>query len=68
MRSGKVMEEGPSEQIFASPQNDYTKALMAAAFNIQAVRSEAVQSVSGSLGTSRLLIRSTDIGLSHARH
>ncbi|MDO1580608.1 ABC transporter ATP-binding protein [Rhizobium oryzicola] len=42
MRSGKVMEEGPSEQIFASPQNDYTKALMAAAFNIQAVRSEAV--------------------------
>ena len=37
MRLGKVMESGPSEQIFRAPQNDYTRALMAAAFDIQAV-------------------------------
>lgn len=42
MRSGKVMEEGPSADLFAEPKNDYTKALMAAAFNLKAVRSEAV--------------------------
>lgn len=42
MRAGKVMEEGPSADLFAEPKNDYTKALMAAAFNLKAVRSEAV--------------------------
>lgn len=42
MRSGKVMEEGPSADIFAEPKNDYTKALMAAAFNLKAVRTGAV--------------------------
>ncbi|MDP9838508.1 microcin C transport system ATP-binding protein [Neorhizobium huautlense] len=36
MRLGKVMEAGPSEQIFKAPQNDYTRALMAAAFKIEA--------------------------------
>jgi microcin C transport system ATP-binding protein len=34
MRSGKIVEFGPSEQIFDNPQTDYTKALMAAAFDI----------------------------------
>jgi glyoxylate/hydroxypyruvate reductase A len=34
MRLGKVVEQGPSERIFTAPQEDYTKALMAAAFNI----------------------------------
>jgi microcin C transport system ATP-binding protein len=37
MRNGHVVEQGPSSQIFDSPQNDYTKALMAAAFDIEAV-------------------------------
>ncbi|MDI7862913.1 ABC transporter ATP-binding protein [Rhizobiaceae bacterium n13] len=37
MRFGKVVEQGPSQRIFNSPQHDYTKALMAAAFNIEAV-------------------------------
>ena len=37
MRSGKVVEEGPAEQIFRAPQQDYTRALMAAAFNLEAV-------------------------------
>ncbi|WP_053999781.1 ABC transporter ATP-binding protein [Ahrensia marina] len=35
MRNGKVVEYGPSEQIFDAPKTDYTKALMAAAFDIE---------------------------------
>ncbi|MDD9908948.1 MAG: ABC transporter ATP-binding protein [Ahrensia sp.] len=35
MRLGKVVEQGPSSQIFDNPQTDYTKALMAAAFNME---------------------------------
>jgi microcin C transport system ATP-binding protein len=34
MRNGKVVEAGPAEQIFARPQTDYTRALIAAAFDI----------------------------------
>jgi microcin C transport system ATP-binding protein len=34
MKSGKVVEEGPSTQIFASPRQPYTKALLAAAFDL----------------------------------
>ncbi len=34
MRGGKVVEHGPSRQIFEQPQTDYTKALIAAAFDI----------------------------------
>ncbi len=34
MRGGKVVEEGPSQQIFEAPQTDYTKALLAAAFDM----------------------------------
>ena len=33
MREGHVVEEGPAEVLFASPQSDYTKALFAAAFH-----------------------------------
>ena len=36
MRNGKVVEHGPAQEIFANPQTDYTKALMAAAFNLTA--------------------------------
>ncbi len=36
MQLGKVVEHGPSEQIFDNPQTDYTKALMSAAFEIKA--------------------------------
>ncbi|MBE0694048.1 MAG: ABC transporter ATP-binding protein, partial [Aquamicrobium sp.] len=34
MRGGKVVEEGPSQQIFENPQSDYTRALIAAAFDL----------------------------------
>ena len=37
MRAGKVVEAGTAEQIFHSPKTDYTKALIAAAFDIEAV-------------------------------
>ncbi len=36
MRLGKVVEQGASKQIFDDPQTDYTKALMAAAFDLEA--------------------------------
>jgi microcin C transport system ATP-binding protein len=35
MRNGKVVEAGPSTQIFEAPQTDYTKALISAAFRIE---------------------------------
>ena len=36
MRNGKVVEEGAAAEIFARPQSEYTRALFAAAFNIEA--------------------------------
>ncbi len=35
MRHGKVVEQGQCQQIFDHPQTDYTKALMAAAFDLE---------------------------------
>jgi microcin C transport system ATP-binding protein len=32
LRRGRVVEQGPAEQIFSDPQQDYTRALIAAAF------------------------------------
>lgn len=34
MKSGKVIERGTSDQIFSNPQEEYTQALLKAAFNI----------------------------------
>jgi microcin C transport system ATP-binding protein len=42
MRNGKAVEYGPSEEIFARPKTDYTKALMAAAFRIETDEKGAV--------------------------
>ncbi|UXT23636.1 ABC transporter ATP-binding protein [Agrobacterium tumefaciens] len=42
MRHGKVVESGPAAEIFANPQQDYTKALLAAAFNIEAMKTKAI--------------------------
>ncbi|MCB1479163.1 MAG: ABC transporter ATP-binding protein [Rhodobiaceae bacterium] len=36
MRMGEVVESGPSEKVFDHPETDYTKALMAAAFDLEA--------------------------------
>ena len=35
LRNGKVVEKGPATEIFDTPQDDYTKALMAAAFKLE---------------------------------
>jgi len=42
MRSGRVVEKGPANDIIERPGEAYTKALMAAAFNLEAVRSETI--------------------------
>jgi len=34
MRNGKIVEHGPANDIFLAPRSDYTKALMAAAFDV----------------------------------
>jgi microcin C transport system ATP-binding protein len=36
MRQGDIVEMGPRDQIFDAPQTEYTKALIAAAFNLKA--------------------------------
>jgi len=35
MRNGKVVEEGPAGDLFKNPKSDYTRALFAAAFNLE---------------------------------
>jgi microcin C transport system ATP-binding protein len=35
MRDGAVLEQGPAERIFESPEHPYTRALMAAAFSLE---------------------------------
>ncbi|MVA23973.1 ABC transporter ATP-binding protein [Agrobacterium vitis] len=37
MRSGKVVEQGPAQEVFGAPKQDYTKALLAAAFDLKAM-------------------------------
>lgn len=37
MRNGKAVEYGTAHEIFTNPKTDYTKALMAAAFNMEAI-------------------------------
>jgi microcin C transport system ATP-binding protein len=42
MRNGKIVEYGPSEQIFERPESDYTKALISAAFRIETAPADVV--------------------------
>jgi microcin C transport system ATP-binding protein len=42
MRHGKVVEEGPAAEVFARPKSDYTRALLAAAFNLETVGEDVV--------------------------
>jgi microcin C transport system ATP-binding protein len=43
MRAGKVVEKGPAAQVFAAPKADYTRALMAAAFDLEAVEAGGIR-------------------------
>ncbi len=42
LRHGKVVEQGSAQTVFASPKTDYTKALLAAAFELEATRTDVV--------------------------
>jgi microcin C transport system ATP-binding protein len=42
MCQGEIVEQGITQQIFDDPKEDYTKALMAAALDLEVVESEAV--------------------------
>ncbi len=41
MKDGKVVEHGPAAQLFEAPRDPYTRALMAAAFDLEVVESTA---------------------------
>jgi microcin C transport system ATP-binding protein len=43
MKAGKVVEQGPSRRIFSAPAEDYTKALLAAAFNLEALNTTIIR-------------------------
>jgi len=42
LRHGKVVEHGTARTVFAKPKTDYTKALLAAAFELEATRGDVV--------------------------
>ena len=44
LRNGRVVEEGPAARIFDDPQSDYTKALLAAAFDLKVAHRSATSS------------------------
>ncbi|MFT0859358.1 ABC transporter ATP-binding protein [Ancylobacter sp. G4_0304] len=45
MKGGVMVEEGPAAQMFAAPKTDYTRALFAAAFNLDTAEGAAVPGV-----------------------
>ena len=42
MRNGIEVEQGAAAQLFESPAEEYTRALMAAAFDIEVVKTDAI--------------------------
>lgn len=44
MKNGKVVEEGPARDIFEKPKDEYTKALLAAAFDLKVAHRGALAS------------------------
>ena len=42
LRRGRVVEQGPANEVFSAPKQDYTRALMAAAFEVKALETDSV--------------------------
>ena len=42
LKDGRVVEQGPAAEIFEAPREDYTRALMAAAFDLESHETDAV--------------------------
>ncbi len=42
MKDGRCVEQGPTGEIFEAPREAYTRALMAAAFDLKTVEPQAV--------------------------
>jgi len=47
MRGGKVVEQGPAAELFAAPREAYTRALFAAAFDLEVAPAGVDQSSPG---------------------
>jgi microcin C transport system ATP-binding protein len=43
MKDGRIVEQGPADEVFDNPKEAYTRALMAAAFEIEVVEEESVR-------------------------
>jgi microcin C transport system ATP-binding protein len=43
MKDGRIVEQGPAAKIFSAPETDYTKALIAAAFDLAVTHEHAVR-------------------------
>jgi len=43
LQNGKVVEEGSGQQIFEEPKTDYTKALLASAFDLEVAHEDVIQ-------------------------
>jgi microcin C transport system ATP-binding protein len=43
MKDGRIVEQGTAESVFQQPRESYTRALMAAAFSLEAVETNAVK-------------------------
>ena len=41
MKDGKIVEAGPAQELFQRPRHPYTRALMAAAFDLEVVEGAA---------------------------
>ncbi len=52
MKDGQVVEQGPTDRVFASPRTAYTRALMAAAFNLETISAEPGSGVAANASNS----------------